>query len=87
MAWQQGVTALLLYWFIPDQGQRYTLPTASALAVKRIDETNPNIRHLAAVRCLSYAEKVMRYVAPGLYPAIVGSTPTCLLYTSDAADD
>lgn len=27
-----------------------------------------------------YAEKVMRYVAPGLYPAIVGSTPTLRIY-------
>lgn len=27
-----------------------------------------------------YAEKVMRYVAPGLYLAIVGSTPTLRIY-------
>lgn len=27
-----------------------------------------------------YAEKVMRYVAPGLYPAIVGSIPTLRIH-------
>ncbi len=71
MAWQHGVTALLLYRLIPDRVHRYPLPITLILAVKGIDETNPNTRHLAAARCLTalllyrlIPDRVHRYPLP-----------------------
>ena len=54
------------------------LQRPSALFLKKIYDNKVKTSDYPGV--FSYAEKVMRYVAPGLYPAIVGSIPALRIY-------